>query len=66
MNNIVITISAGLVLLVNGCTSPSQAFKPQVYPCVIGCGNDNLTPPKGYCYYGGKLMPLSEFYEKHR
>lgn len=44
-----------------------QAFKPQSYPCVIGCGNEGFTPAQGYYYdpkAPGKQRPLSEYYEK--
>jgi len=69
LKNIVITISAGSLFFLNGCTSPSQAFKPKPYPCVMGCGDEGFTPDKGYYYdpsAAGKQRSLSEFYAKYR
>ena len=32
-----------------------------IYPCSIGCGNEGITPPKGYVYYQKRVMSLAEF-----
>jgi hypothetical protein len=32
-----------------------------IYPYSIGCGNENITPSKGYVYYQKRVMNLSEF-----
>ena len=63
-----LTIVAAIATI-QGCTSPSQAFKPKPYPCVMGCGDERFTPDKGYYYdpsTPGKQRPLSEFYAKYR
>ncbi len=44
--------------VIQGCVSLADNT---IYPCSIGCGNEGLTPPKGYVYYQNRLMKLSEF-----
>ena len=41
-----------------GCVSLADNT---IYPCSIGCGNEGVTPPRGYVYYQNKLMSLGEF-----
>lgn len=51
-----------LLLTLQGCKTLENAIQPNViYPCTIGCGNENITPPKGYVYYQNRVMKLSEF-----
>ncbi len=59
--NVLLFIS-GIVFL-SGCSSTIHelADADTIYPCTIGCGNENITPPKGYVYYQGKIMSLAEF-----
>lgn len=44
--------------VIQGCVSLADNT---IYPCSIGCGNEGVTPPKGYVYYQNRLMKLSEF-----
>lgn len=44
--------------VIQGCVSLADNT---IYPCSIGCGNEGITPPKGYVYYQNRLMKLSEF-----
>ena len=55
------TIIIGLLIsmMLQGCALYYQ--DNTIYPCTIGCGNENITPPKGYVYYQKRLMTLSEF-----
>lgn len=56
---VIIGISAlFMIMLLQGCVSLADNT---IYPCSIGCGNEGLTPPKGYVYYQNRLMKLSEF-----
>lgn len=48
-----------MIMLLQGCASAYQ--DNTIYPCSIGCGNEGITPPKGYVYYQKRLMKLSEF-----
>jgi len=67
-SSMILSVAITLVAI-QGCTSPSQAFKPKPYPCVIGCGDERFTPDKGYYYdpsAPAKQRPLSEFYAKYR
>ena len=70
MKNITIALTIVVeIATMQGCTSPSQAFKPKPHPCVMGCGDERFTPDKGYYYdpsAPGKQRPLSEFYAKYR
>ena len=34
-----------------------------IYPCSMSCGNENITPPKGYVYYHHRVMSIEEFNE---
>lgn len=54
-----IAIAAMMILLMQGCASYYK--DTTIYPCSIGCGNENITPPKGYVYYQNRVMKLSEF-----
>ena len=55
-------IALGTLLAIQGCKTLENAMQPNVtYPCTIGCGNKNITPPKGYVYYQKRVMKLSEF-----
>ncbi|MDD3775862.1 MAG: hypothetical protein PHV08_07905 [Sulfurovaceae bacterium] len=59
----------GAAMMLSGCATIEQSFKPQSYPCVIGCGDEGFTPDKGYYYdptAPGKQRPLSEYYEKNK
>lgn len=54
-----VTMVGMMVLLLQGCAS---YYKDNtIYPCSIGCGNENITPPQGYVYYQNRVMKLSEF-----
>jgi len=44
--------------VIQGCGSLADNT---IYPCSIGCGNEGVTPPKGYVYYQNRVMKLSEF-----
>ena len=51
-------------LLFTGCvTRYIEAYKNKniIYPCTIGCGDKNITPPIGHVYYRGQIMTLQEF-----
>lgn len=52
-------IGMGMMMLFQGCAS---YYKDNtIYPCTIGCGDESITPPKGYVYYQKRVMKLSEF-----
>ena len=54
-----IAIGTMMIMILQGCGS---YYKDNtIYPCSIGCGNENITPPKGYVYYQNRVMKLSEF-----
>lgn len=58
-----------MTIMFTGCSTMEQAFKPQSYQCVIGCGNEGFTPAQGYYYdpkAPGKQRLLSEYYEKNK
>ena len=58
-NKFIIAIGTITMLMMQqGCVSLADNT---IYPCSIGCGNEGLTPPKGYVYYQNKLMSLEEF-----
>jgi len=62
MNKLLILAFVAGALLFQGCRAIEEALQPSVtYPCSIGCGNDNITPPKGYVYYQNRIMSLDEF-----
>ena len=63
MKVLTIVISITVVMLsFHGCKAIEEAIQPSViYPCSVGCGNDRITPPKGYVYYDGRVMSLAEF-----
>ncbi len=63
MKNLILILLT--VIIFSGCVES----EPQYYSCIIGCGNENFTPQKGYYYDSSsptKQIPLSELYEKHR
>ena len=46
----------------NGCSFVHELEDVNtIYPCTIGCGNEKITPPKGYVYYNHRIMSLQEF-----
>ena len=51
------------IIFLSGCSSFTHelADVKTIYPCTIGCGNENITPPKGYVYYEHRVMSLQEF-----
>ena len=55
MKNTILILIVGIFLV--GCGDTHNT----IYPCSIGCGNEGVTPPKGYVYYQNRLMKLSEF-----
>ena len=48
-----------LMMILQGCASYYQ--DNAIYPCTVGCGDESITPSKGYVYYQGRVMKLSEF-----
>jgi hypothetical protein len=54
-----IAIATMMILLLQGCASYYK--DTTIYPCSIGCGDESITPPKGYVYYQNRMMKLSEF-----
>lgn len=62
MKKIMTITTIGTLLAIQGCKTLEQAIQPDIiYPCSIGCGNERITPPKGYVYYQNRVMKLSEF-----
>lgn len=59
MKTIIATGTFFLMMILQGCASYYQ--DNAIYPCSIGCGDESITPPKGYVYYQGRVMKLSEF-----
>ncbi len=55
----------GCMFLFQGCGSEYAEMLPgakqTIYPCTIGCGDERITPPKGYVYYQRRVMSLDEF-----
>ena len=49
-----------LMMILQGCASYYYQDNA-IYPCTVGGGDENITPPKGYVYYQGRVMKLSEF-----
>lgn len=57
-----ILLLMSIFLAMQGCKTLENAIQPNVvYPCLMGCGDERITPPKGYVYYNHKVMKLSEF-----
>ena len=52
-------IGMGMMMFFQGCASHYK--DNTIYPCTIGCGDESITPPKGYVYYQKRVMKLSEF-----
>ncbi len=42
MKNLILILLT--VIIFSGCVESES----QYYPCIIGCGNENFTPQKGY------------------
>lgn len=59
MKTIIATGTFFLMMILQGCASYYQ--DNAIYPCSIGCEDESITPPKGYVYYQGRVMKLSEF-----
>ena len=58
---ILLVITTGFIF--SGCISSDyiNIGKRTIYPCSIGCGNENMTAPKGFVYYQNRLMSIDEF-----
>jgi len=61
MNRTIKIIGGVLLTIVLQSCASSNTATTTIYPCSIGCGNDNITPPKGYVYYQNRVMSLKEF-----
>lgn len=53
------------IMMLQGCSSMVQEAMGTrtIYPCSMSCGNENITPPKGYVYYHQRVMSIEEFNE---